>query len=244
MEGMDATVQDFDFRAAISDLKHRAKRARRARLIIALSIFFSVATAVSGVFYYNAGGVYSYRHLAEQISSNAPRDPGIFLHAARDLLNRAYPDELVAMGERMDGEDKHVVENKPELRADYLKEVDRLVGFYERAEGVYSGKALTSAPSGNDWIVSFSSAAFTFGAIAIVVLLVQIAISFIRYYSQLAELYDAQAGALIASNGDAERAIKFFAMFSPISISFGKLPASLYERAFDAVASLKERNGR
>ncbi|MFJ1209027.1 hypothetical protein [Burkholderia pyrrocinia] len=61
-----------------------------------------------------------------------------------------------------------------------------------------------------------------------------------RYYAQLAELYDAQALALAleASNGKAEIAIKFAEHFSPNSVTFGKLPSTLYEKSLDTIAEL------
>ncbi|UII69815.1 hypothetical protein LVW35_19365 [Pseudomonas sp. HN11] len=61
-------------------------------------MFVSIFTAVTGVYVFNVEGITSYRGFAERISNSAPRDPSIFLRTSRDLLNKAYPDELVATG--------------------------------------------------------------------------------------------------------------------------------------------------
>lgn len=59
-----------------------------------------------------------------------------------------------------------------------------------------------------------------------------------RYYARLAEFYDAQADALLASGNDPALAIEFLEKFSPASIDFGKAPVSIYEKALDAVAKV------
>ena len=241
MDDLGERLKKFDFDAAIEDLKVRASRARRTRSLMVLVIFVSIVAAVSAVFSYSANNAFSYRSLAEKISNSEPRDPSIFLYTSRDLLNKAYPNDLIIMGRGMDGEEVKKAKLISEERLAYLHEVDQLVGFYERAEKAFNGKDSGSAVRGADWVSSISSVAFSFGAIALAILMLQIAISFIRYYSQLAELYDAQAGALIASDGDADRAVKFFEMFSPAPVSFGKTPLTLYERAFDALTSIKGR---
>lgn len=241
MDDLSEGLQKFDFHAAIEDLKVRAARARRTRSFMVLVIFLSIGAAVSAVFNYSAKNAFSYRYLADEISNSTPRDPSIFLYTSRDLLNKAYSNDLILMARRMDGEEVKKAKLTSEERLAYLHEVDQLVGFYERAEKAFNGKESGSAVKGADWVSSISSVAFSFGAIALAILMLQIAISFIRYYSQLAELYDAQAGALIASDGNADRAVKFFEMFSPAPVSFGKTPITLYERAFDALTSIKGR---
>jgi hypothetical protein len=79
--------------------------------------------------------------------------------------------------------------------------------------------------------------AFSLGAIGFVILSIQICVQFMRYYARLAELYSAQATALLASHGDTELAARFMEQFSPLSVSLGKTPATVYEKAFEAVAN-------
>ena len=73
------------------------------------------------------------------------------------------------------------------------------------------------------------------GAIGIAILLVQIFVSSMRYYARLAELYEAQADALLASDGDHVIAAEFLERLSPLGVDFGKAPTSLYEKALDAI---------
>jgi hypothetical protein len=51
----------------------------------------------------------------------------------------------------------------------------------------------------------------------------------------LAEQYDGQADALLAANGDTEKAKELLPLFVPSSIDFGKVPVSLAEKALDTV---------
>jgi hypothetical protein len=76
------------------------------------------------------------------------------------------------------------------------------------------------------------------GAIGIAILLVQIFVSSMRYYARLAELYDAQADALLASGGNPVIAGEFMEKFSPLSITFGKTPTSIYEKALDTIGTV------
>ncbi len=76
------------------------------------------------------------------------------------------------------------------------------------------------------------------GAIGIAILLVQIFVNAMRYYARLAEFYDAQADALLASAGNPYIATIFIDKFSPTSIDFGKTPVSIYEKALDTIKSV------
>ncbi len=82
------------------------------------------------------------------------------------------------------------------------------------------------------------------GAIGIAILLVQIFVNSMRYYARLAEFYDAQADALLASGGDPAIAGEFMEKFSPLSIDFGKTPSSIYEKALDTIGNVAGRAAR
>ncbi len=88
---------------------------------------------------------------------------------------------------------------------------------------------------------SLSTIAFSFGAVGFVILLIQIAVQFMRYYARLAELYHAQADALRASGGDPLVAFKFIEHFSPSSIDIGKAPTSVYEKALDTISTVAKK---
>lgn len=233
----------MSYSAAIEDLKKRAQRARRSRLYIAFGLVFLIGFSVVAVFTSSQISEYSYRRLGEKISLNAIRDPGIFLRKSSDLLEKIYPDGLVDMGRKMDGEEVKVGNFTSDARSAYMRELERLVSFYERAQTAYAKQALLQDKQAG-WTDAISSVAFTFGAIAISILLFQTGVSFIRYYSQLAELYDSQASALLAANDDPDKFVSFSQVLSPSSVTFGKTPLSMYEKAFDALAAARERPGK
>jgi len=233
----------LSYSAAIEDLRQRAQRARRSRLYVAFGLVFLISFSVVAVYTSSQVSEYSYRRLGEKISLNAIRDPGIFLRKSSDLLEKIYPDSLVEMGREMDGEEIRAGNFTSDDRSAYMRELERLVSFYERAQTAYAKQALLQDKQ-TGWTDAISSVAFTFGAIAISILLFQTGVSFIRYYSQLAELYDSQASALLAANDDPDKFVSFSQVLSPSSVTFGKTPLSMYEKAFDALAAARERPGK
>lgn len=233
----------MSYSAAIEDLRQRAQRARRSRLYVAFGLVFLISFSVVAVYTSSQVSEYSYRRLGEKISLNAIRDPGIFLRKSSDLLEKIYPDSLVEMGREMDGEEIRAGNFTSDDRSAYMRELERLVSFYERAQTAYAKQALLQDKQ-TGWTDAISSVAFTFGAIAISILLFQTGVSFIRYYSQLAELYDSQASALLAANDDPDKFVSFSQVLSPSSVTFGKTPLSMYEKAFDALAAARERPGK
>lgn len=82
------------------------------------------------------------------------------------------------------------------------------------------------------------------GAIGIAILVLQIFVNSMRYYARLAEFYDAQADALLASGNNPALASEFLEKFSPALINFGKTPLSIYEKALDTVGKVAGRAAR
>lgn len=80
------------------------------------------------------------------------------------------------------------------------------------------------------------------GAIGIAILLMQIYLGNMRYYARLAENYEAQGVAFLASGGDPKLATEFLDKLSPLKIDFGKTPVTLYEKLLDTLA--KAAGGR
>ncbi|MBL4907534.1 MAG: hypothetical protein JKX94_08790, partial [Sneathiella sp.] len=74
-----------------------------------------------------------------------------------------------------------------------------------------------------------------FGAVGVLILLVQIFVNSTRYHARLADLYLAQANALRASNGNLAAAELLLKELTPLSVDFGKAPTSIYEKAIEAV---------
>jgi len=240
MNEISEKVLALNYVAAIEDLRRRGRRSRLARFYIAVGMIGLICFAVAAVYTSTQYNSYSFRALGEKISLGKMRDPGIFLRKSNDLLEKIYPDSVVALGRKIDGEEATDEKFAADERLAYMQEVERLVTFYERAQTAYAKQILVQEKQ-MDWTDSVSSIAFTFGAIAISILLFQTGVSFIRYYSQLAELYDSQASALLASNNDPEKFIKFSEILSPSAVTFGKPPLSVYERTFDAIAAIRDR---
>lgn len=76
------------------------------------------------------------------------------------------------------------------------------------------------------------------GTIGIAILVLQISVNSMRYYARLAEFYDAQADALLASGDNSHLAMEFLDRFSPTVIDFGRTPTSIYEKALDTIGKV------
>jgi hypothetical protein len=113
--------------------------------------------------------------------------------------------------------------------------LDKTLEQYAKAAEIETHNEMARRlPPYTDWTAFAITTITSIGAIMFAIFFIQIALNFMRYYAQLAELYDAQADALIAAAGDQDRAAKFLEQFSP-TIEFGKTPVTLYEKALDAV---------
>jgi len=120
------------------------------------------------------------------------------------------------------------------------KKIDDAIEDFMRVAEIDKPIAQDSG-STSSWIPIISTGVFSLGAVAFIILLIQIAVMFMRYYARLAELYDAQSDALKASNGDSEKAFKFMEHFSPNAIEIGKTPTTLYEKALDTIQSVAKK---
>ncbi|MDF3081463.1 hypothetical protein [Burkholderia sola] len=236
----DGIHETFDFSRSIDDLRRRAKGARLFRSAIAAILVTVVLVGVTVVFQQYSGGERfgGFRNLLQKMETSTDYRPSqVFLLRVDNILSNLYPSPLSGIAYKMDtGKDAPPVQFTVEDRTNQLKAVDALVGFYERTEKAQATNKVT--PQNDSFTPAISTLAFSAGAVVIAILLIQIMVTFMRYYAQLAELYDAQALALEASNGKAEIAIKFAEHFSPNSITFGKLPTTLYEKSLDTIAEL------
>ena len=118
------------------------------------------------------------------------------------------------------------------------QEIDKTLEQYEKAAEVLNKKEIARrTPQGTNWQALTSTLVIEIGAITFAIFFIQMAFSFVRYYAQLAELYDAQADALVAAAGNPEQAAKFLEQFSP-NIEFGKSPITLIEKGFEMAKDL------
>ncbi|KAI3590364.1 hypothetical protein D9X30_4597 (plasmid) [Cupriavidus sp. U2] len=154
------------------------------------------------------------------------------------MLNQLYPNALQSVAGALDAgkqpeEPRKLSAN--ELR-DMKQEIAELLEMYERASKVKALERPSKADGNYTSIIT--TLAFSAGAITLVLLAISISVMFMRYYAQLAELYEAQAMALEASDGDPSLAVHLIKHFSPAGVALGKAPTSLYEKSVEAIASL------
>ena len=230
------------FAQAAQQLRKRAARARLTRAGFGAFIGLLVCSAASLVFLRLTAPTAvskSFSELAYKMAWSGDHSPDfVFLRRTEGLLDQLYPNALQRVAAALDT-------GKPptepatlssDQKRETQRQVEELLSMYERASKV---KALERPSKGDgDYTPIITTLAFSAGAITLVLLAISISVMFMRYYAQLAELYEAQAMALEASGGDPSLAVHLIKNFSPAGISLGKAPASLYEKSVETIASL------
>ncbi|MCX8890511.1 hypothetical protein NOK91_25580 [Vibrio parahaemolyticus] len=203
----------MNFDSSIDALEARGRRARRTMLMIGTALLCVVQILVVLIFYQ-----YQDRDVSFAFSSRS-------LSATLEARGAQLADSLLSL-------EKNIVSN--EIAETKLKETITLINDLKSSES-------SSQTPSSGFASSLSTIAFSFGAVGFVILLIQIAVQFMRYYARLAELYHAQADALRASGGDPIVAFKFIEHFSPSSIDIGKAPTSVYEKALDTISTVAKK---
>jgi hypothetical protein len=204
-------IMDFD--ASIEALETRAKRARKTMLMIGAILIMVIQVLVMFIFYQ-----YQDRDFSLSFSGRS-------LSGALEARGAQLADRLINI------EQDSVSDEKAQAK---LKETITLINELKS-----STKPASESSAG--LAVSLSTIAFSFGAVGFVILLIQIAVQFMRYYARLAELYHAQADALRASGGNPIVAFRFIEHFSPSSIDIGKSPTSVYEKALETISTVAKK---
>lgn len=238
-------LTDEVLEASILVLKSRARKARRTKSLI-FSILMTVIIFMSVAVFYRVTSpntnFVSFFNIADSLVKGSTHEPeSVFLRPVDLLLNKVYPSSLYEVAYRLDtGKNlEHEIITLDEKNKIY-EDVDKLIGFYERAQRV-SSKNEVLIPTKPTYSQGFTLIAFSLSVIGIVILAIQISVMFIRYYSQLAEEYDSQALALMMSSGDPELAIKFANTFNAQKIHIGKTPQSVYEKALDTISKMADK---
>ncbi|HAS8201441.1 TPA: hypothetical protein I7683_22395, partial [Vibrio vulnificus] len=203
----------MNFDSSIDALEARGRRARRTMLMIGTALLFVVQVLVMLIFYQ-----YQDRDVSFAFSGRS-------LGATLEARGAQLADSLLSL-------ERNTVSN--EVAEAKLKETITLINDLKSSES-------SSQTASSGFASSLSTIAFSFGAVGFVILLIQIAVQFMRYYARLAELYHAQADALRASGGDPLVAFKFIEHFSPSSIDIGKAPTSVYEKALDTISTVAKK---
>lgn len=238
----ERTANRDRFTRAAEQLRKRAAWARFTRAGFGAFIALLVCSAATIVFFRLTTPSFSPKNLSElayQMISSSDHSPDfVFLRRVDGLLEEMYPNELRNVAASLEAGRAPVAVHK--LSADDLSEksrqIEALINMYERAS---KAKAVErSSKTDGNYTPVITTLAFSAGAITLVLLAISISVMFMRYYAQLAELYEAQAMALEASDGDRTLAVHLIKHFSPAGVPLGKTPASLYEKSVEAFASL------
>ena len=212
--------KNMDFEASIKSLESRAKRARRTMLMIGLALLFVVQTLVVFIFY-------QYKNQDFPVNKTFS---GIFFSSV-SLRERLEQREANLVQKLISVESDTTLGKEAETK---LKETISLLNDLKSADE-------SRSKSSGGLAVSLATIAFSFGAVGFVILLIQIAVQFMRYYARLEGLYSAQAEALRASDGNPVVAFKFIEHFSPSSIDIGKAPTSVYEKALETISMIAKQ---
>lgn len=232
----DLPRSSFDFDAAISKLDKRSKSSRRMVAIYAIFIMMflvSVSVYLISQLTYSENISKIEETLAQKanIRSNVEREASM---GTEELIN-VYTNYIQGVLEKKI-ENNSIANPNGELNGFFNSEIS------EAINNIRSVKEFVDIPvfeaTEKDYSSLISTSILSFGVVGFVVLAVQICVSFMRYHTQLAELYEAQADALRAANGDATLAYEFMDKFSPTRVHMGKTPATLYEKAFDTIKEL------
>lgn len=249
---MDYITEDV-LDKVIIDLTYRANKARRARFLIGGSIIL-IATMLSGFIAYRLTTNPSNSSLTKTLMAFKSGGFGVSEDGGlREFINRelgqvyeseedidrlraenesSIPSEKSKINNDGDGRQITQASNKKEA----LDNTSRLVDFYTKVVAANNGKPINKTDDTYSNLIS--SIALSAGIVGFLLYILQIAVSFIRYYSRLAELYDSQKTALIASDGNVESAEILMKILSNDHIGLGKEPATLYGKALDVIGEV------
>lgn len=251
-----------DFKKSIESLRNRSKRSRLAVTMIGLSILTIVLYSFTFVAYRYTKKPDVFEVFAKGQNQDIKTNNKVIDRtnefnwsyqkgiSAESLFNNRIEQVL----EDSLGRDAYQLElwlftskphdKMPIIKADYDPKIleaklNPILSAYERYSVAQKSQFKNElSTQKTDYQSIISSLLLSFGVLAFVILMIQTAVTFMRYYARLAELYDAQADALEASEGDPETAYHFIEKFSPLGVEFGKLPTTLYEKSFDTIIEI------
>jgi hypothetical protein len=251
-----------DFHKSIASLRARATSARRRAILVGLMIFTLVAYAFTFIAYsYIQKSKSPFEHWANSATeksittkSSKPlwriqkqySPPTIFDNRIEQVLSQSLgrsADNLESWLFTSAGDNKPAIVNKYNPKELQANLEPLLLGLERYSKATQSQKREEVVNDKVDYVAIIPAFFLSLGAVAFTFLLIQTAFTFIRYFVRLAELYDAQADALEASDGDPKVAYAFIEKFSPLGVDFGRLPVSVYEKSFDAVLELAKSKG-
>lgn len=241
-----------EFQGSIANLRERANRCRRL-VTLCMSVLILIVT-LSFMFVV-------YRYSATELKSASifpsswiDRDhlsaDSLFLPRIEQILKDAYGQSTEKVIDERTKGTKTTILSPAEIATKEVLERDRaqmdqLIAYYERVQkAAADGKSITGNAPGSSIAPIVSTLAISVGAVALMIFVIQIMVTFMRYYARLGELYDAQAEALQVSDNNAETAYKFIEKFSPLAVDFGAIPTSLQEKAVSAVIDVAKSKAK
>jgi hypothetical protein len=229
------------FSETIDRLETRAKHARRRVKWVAMILFTGIYAVAAGIVIWQS----RYPDLPRSVGFIGPWGE------SRSRLEAPFARHVIRIKEQLAGpapnlkgvasaEVKGFVPPAGQEASRLNQELKVALDDLERAVRIVDASKQDAEPHSTIGPI-ISTVVFSLGAVTFLVLLIQIAVMFMRYYTRLAELYDAQADALRASGGDPKLAYGFLEHFSPNSIEIGKSPTTLYEKALDTIKEVARK---
>ncbi|MDY8137580.1 hypothetical protein [Aquimarina sp. 2201CG5-10] len=222
----------IDFTKTIDNLESRSRKSRNSSRIIFLMLVLTVLT-FSYLFIGVVSGLFTeIRMPIESIRYSQKDRPPTFNEATKYPVLRQLEYINSSINNHLSGE--LVSKSKDSVVNNLRQDLSETLKIYQNVNDVWKAENKKEEDS-SELVNAIRTSIFSLGIVAFAVLLIQIMIMFIRYYSRLSELYASQATALIASNGDSKLAQSFLNNLSPNALEIGKTPVSLYEKALDTV---------
>ncbi|HGM5338223.1 TPA: hypothetical protein ACKP2J_002664 [Serratia marcescens] len=224
------------FEAAISELRSRAKNAKNMSRIVFIIFVLLSGSAFLIVF----SNVIASTNVMPSVANEMGKALANLYDASEKIAGSITPVQSFSDDTELSETEGHRqnVETTGEKRG--IRHRDGEHGMWETLKmiGPLGGAAFLV-----DEYIDYSKGKAVTGSIVtviysmlstfILIYLMQVTLTFTRYYAQLAELYESQAFALIASNGDVAVAVEIIKNFSSRDIPLGKFPASMYEKLLE-----------
>lgn len=229
-------VKPVDYTQIIGRLRQRAARARISRTTIGLVLVASIGAAVSFLVFKatDSSSTLSMksRPIADFFKASPSKVSTALSSRASKLVTNLNTDDAGTADKPATKRSTAEVSTTKQQLKETLDDLDRAVQIEAKQKG----------ESTSEWQGVLSTAVLSLGAITLLIMLIQIAVSFMRYYARLAEAYEAQADAFLAAGGDPHLAYGFLKHLH-VEIDLGAAPTTLYEKALDTIKEVASKKG-
>lgn len=240
---MSNETPEYDFREAIHSISRKARRSRMRVNMIGVILVSSILVFAYAVYFSQVRNEYRFDYqtigfsMAERLTN--PSIEADLTRRVSFLVAELIGSDKVRKSIDDDDDESFVPPSKEEA-AILEGKLSKALQDLELGIRIFEEDNVPRDES-SAIVTAIASSVFSLGAVAFIIMLIQISVMFMRYHTRLAEFYDAQVDALKACGGDADRAIKFMEVFSPNSIEMGRTPTTLYEKALDTVKEVASK---